>query len=92
VDETMIKIRGRWAWVWVAFEPGPRVFLAFHVSCNQNILDAHSFLKALRYRRGREEADMDGRGSLVSRLENLIEDETILKGPTGVVSMISSRA
>jgi transposase-like protein len=61
VDGTMIKIRGRRTWVWVAFEPGLRVFLAFHVSYNQSIFDAHAF-KALRQRYGREEADMDGRG------------------------------
>jgi transposase-like protein len=36
VDETMmIRIRGRPAWVWVAFEPGLRTFLAFHVSYKQ---------------------------------------------------------
>jgi transposase-like protein len=28
VDETMIRIRGRQAWVWVAFDPGLRVFLS----------------------------------------------------------------
>jgi len=54
VDETMIRIRGREAWVWVAFEPGLRVFLAFHVSYNRSILDAHTFLKRLRSRYGRK--------------------------------------
>ncbi|MGH9917271.1 MAG: DDE-type integrase/transposase/recombinase [Nitrososphaerales archaeon] len=48
VDETMIRIRGREAWVWVAYEPGLRVFLAFHVSYNRSILDVHTFLKRLR--------------------------------------------
>ncbi len=52
VDETMIRIRGREARVWVAFEPGLRVFLAFHVSYNRSILDAHTFLKRLRSRYG----------------------------------------
>ncbi len=52
VDETMIRIRGREAWVWVAFEPGLRVFLAFHISYNRSILDAHTFLKRLRSRYG----------------------------------------
>lgn len=41
VDETMIRIRGRQAWIWVAFEPGSRVFLAFHISYNQSVLDAY---------------------------------------------------
>src|SRR2546426_3557517 len=52
VDETMIRIRGRQAWVWVAFEPGLRVFLAFRISYNQSTLDAYLFLKELRIRYG----------------------------------------
>ena len=52
VDETMIRIRRREAWVWVAFEPGLRVFLAFRVSYNRSILDAHAFLGELRRRYG----------------------------------------
>jgi putative transposase len=52
VDETMIRIRGRQAWVWVAFEPGLRTFLAFRISYNRSILDAHIFLKELRRRYG----------------------------------------
>ena len=52
VDETMIRIRGRPAWVWVAFEPRLRVFLAFRISYNQSILDAHIFLRELRRRYG----------------------------------------
>jgi putative transposase len=52
VDETMIKIRGRQAWVWVAFEPGLRAFLAFRVSYNQSTIDAYLFLRELRKRYG----------------------------------------
>jgi putative transposase len=54
VDETMIRVRGREAWVWVAFEPGLRVFLAFRMSYNRSILDAHTFLKRLRHTYGRK--------------------------------------
>jgi putative transposase len=52
VDETMVRIRGRQAWVWVAFEPGLRAFLSFRISYNQSILDAYLFLKDLRRRYG----------------------------------------
>jgi transposase-like protein len=52
VDETMIKIRVRRAWVWVAYEPGLRAYLAFRISYNQSILDAYLFLKELRSRYG----------------------------------------
>jgi len=48
VDETMIKIRGRHAWVWVAYEPRLRAFLSFRISYNQSELDAILFLKELR--------------------------------------------
>jgi putative transposase len=52
IDETMIKIRGRQAWVWVAFEPGLRCFLAFRISYNQSVLDAYLFLREVRSRYG----------------------------------------
>jgi putative transposase len=54
VDETMVKIRGREAWVWVAYEPALRAFLWFRVSYNQSILDAYLFLKEVRDRYGRK--------------------------------------
>ncbi len=53
VDETMIRIKGRQAWVWVAYEPALRAFLGFRVSYNQSILDAYLFLKEVRRRYGR---------------------------------------
>jgi putative transposase len=52
VDETMIRIRGRQAWVWVAYEPALRAFLWFRVSYNQSILDAYLFLREVRRRYG----------------------------------------
>jgi len=42
VDETMIKVKGKQAWLWVAFEPGLGAFLAFRISYHpQSILDAY---------------------------------------------------
>jgi putative transposase len=54
VDETMIRIRGSqaWVWVWAAYEPALRVFLHFRVSYNQSGLDAYLFLKEVRSRYG----------------------------------------
>jgi len=54
VDETMVRIRGRQAWVWVAFEPYLKCFLAFYVGWQQNTLVAYLFLKELRRRYGRK--------------------------------------
>jgi putative transposase len=52
VDETMIRIRGRQAWIWVAYEPRLRMFLSFRISYNQSVLDAYLFLRELRGRYG----------------------------------------
>ena len=54
VDETMIKVRGRQEWIWVAYEPARRIFLGFRISHNQSLLDAHIFLSELRNRYGRK--------------------------------------
>jgi len=32
IDETMIRIGGKEAWVWIAFEPLHRQFLGFRIS------------------------------------------------------------
>ena len=52
VDETMVRIRGSQAWVWVAYEPDLKVFLSFRVSYNKSTLNAYLFLKELRNRYG----------------------------------------
>ena len=49
----MVKIKGREAWIWVAYEPVLRVFLRFRISFNQSGLDAYLFLKEVRARYGR---------------------------------------
>ena len=54
VDETMVKIRGSQAWVWVAYEPALKRFLHFRVSYNQDTIDAYLFLRELRSRYGRK--------------------------------------
>ena len=61
VDETMINVKGKQAWLWVAFEPGLRAFLAFRISYHpQSIPDAYLFLKELRARYGRKPIWTDG--------------------------------
>lgn len=53
VDETMIRIRGSQAWIWVAYEPTLKAFLWFRITYNLSELDAILFLKELRNRYGR---------------------------------------
>jgi putative transposase len=61
VDETMINVKGKQAWLWVAFEPGLRVFLAFRISYHpQSIPDAYLFLRELRARYGRKPTWTEG--------------------------------
>ena len=54
VDETMVKIRGSQAWIWVAYEPALKRFLHFRVTYNRSGLDAYLFLKEVRSRYGRK--------------------------------------
>ena len=53
IDETMVYVKGIQAWVWVAYEPVRKVFLAFRISHGGNTMDAYAFLPELvrRYRR-----------------------------------------
>gem|GEM_PF-647714 len=54
IDETMIRIGGREAWVWIAFDPLHRQFLGFRINRQRNILDAYYFIRHLRSRYGRK--------------------------------------
>jgi len=62
LDETMVYVGGVQAWVWVAFEPYLRCFLAFRVSWLQNAVAAHLFLKELRSRYGWKPVYTDAAG------------------------------
>lgn len=53
VDETMVKIHGEEAWVWVAYEPYQRRFLALDLCWTRSILSAERFLRRLVERYGR---------------------------------------
>jgi len=65
VDETMIRIRGRQAWVWVAFEPGLRVLLGVpHIM--QSVHPRRSDVPGAPPLEVRQEADLDGRGDILS--------------------------
>jgi putative transposase len=60
VDETMIQHGPVKVWLWIAFDPGTRKYLGFHVSATQNALAAWIFLKRLRGRYGRKPLYTDG--------------------------------
>jgi len=53
VDETMVKIHGEEAWVWVAYEPYQRRFLALDLCWTRSSLSAEHFLRRLVERYGR---------------------------------------
>jgi len=54
IDETMIRIGGREAWVWVAFDLLHRQFLGFRICYQRNILYEYYFIRHLRSRYGRK--------------------------------------
>jgi putative transposase len=54
MDETMIRVRGKEAWVWVAFDPLHRQFLGFRIYYQRNILYEYYFIRHLRSRYGRK--------------------------------------
>lgn len=60
VDETMVKIRGEEAWVWVAYEPRQKRFLALDVAWTRSSLSAELFLRRLVERHGRHPVYTDG--------------------------------
>jgi|ADKI01.1.fsa_nt_gi Transposase and inactivated derivatives len=54
IDETMVYIKGYQAWVWIAYEPIKKLFLAFHISYRCNTIDAYLFIQELIKRYGRK--------------------------------------
>ena len=62
VDETMVYIKGIQAWVWVAYEPVKKIFLAFRISYHGNTIDAYAFLTELVRRYGRKVVWTDDAG------------------------------
>jgi len=50
----MVYIKGYQAWVWIAYEPIKKLFLAFHISYRCNTIDAYLFIQELIKRYGRK--------------------------------------
>jgi transposase-like protein len=47
VDETAVKVAGKLAWVWVAYEPYSKKILGFWLSRTRNSYEAELFLRSL---------------------------------------------
>ena len=47
IDETLIKVRSQYIWLWVAIEPENRQILALNISNERNMLIAERFISAL---------------------------------------------
>lgn len=60
LDETMVKVKGLEGWVWVAYEPPQRRFLALWFSWTRSILTAELFLRKLVKLYGRHPVHTDG--------------------------------
>jgi len=60
VDETMVKVHGEEGWVWAAYEPHQRRFLALWFSWTRSSMTAEAFLRRLVTRYGRHRVYTDG--------------------------------
>jgi transposase-like protein len=54
VDETLIKINGKYYWLWLAYEPNLHACLLFHISKERTIFVCYQFFKQIRTRFGRK--------------------------------------
>ena len=72
VDETMVKVRGEAGWVWVAYEPYQRRFLALWFSWTRNSLTAEAFLKMLIRRYGRRPVYTDWQYGIQKHADGLV--------------------
>jgi len=60
VDETLIKIKGREYWLWIAYEPCLSRCLMMHLSVERTLMVCYLFLKGVRTRYGRKPILTDG--------------------------------
>jgi putative transposase len=63
VDETLLKVGNKYAWIWVAIEPVNKVILGIHISFERNMLIAEQFLKSLIKIYGKHPLSTDGGGT-----------------------------
>ncbi len=60
IDETLIKIGSKYAWLWVAIEPKHRQILQIDISFERNMLIAERFLSSLIKKYGKHHISTDG--------------------------------
>lgn len=60
VDETLIRVRGREYWLWIAYEPSLDRCLMMHLSLERTLLVCYFFLKGVRARYGCKPILTDG--------------------------------
>ncbi|MFQ6134399.1 MAG: DDE-type integrase/transposase/recombinase [Nitrososphaerales archaeon] len=60
VDETLIRVKGREYWLWIAYEPSLDRCLLMHLSVERTLLVCYMFLKRVRARYGRKSVLTDG--------------------------------
>ena len=60
IDETLVRVGSRYAWLWVAIEPKDKQILALTISMERNMLVAERFMAGLVKAHGKHHVSTDG--------------------------------
>ena len=70
IDETLLKVRNEYVWLWIAIEPLDRRILGIRISFERTMLVAERFLQELVRKYGKHPVSTDGGVHGIHRLVN----------------------
>ena len=60
IDETLLKVRNQFVWLWIAIEPIDKIILGIRISFERTMLVAERFLQELVRKYGKHPVSTDG--------------------------------
>src|SRR3954464_8545767 len=60
IDETLLKVRNEFVWLWIAIEPIDKIILGIRISFERTMLVAEGFLQELVRKYGKHPVSTDG--------------------------------
>jgi putative transposase len=60
IDETLLKVRNEFVWLWIAIEPIDKIILGIRISFERTMLVAERFLQELVRKYGKHPVSTDG--------------------------------
>ena len=63
IDETLLKVRNEYAWLWIAIEPIDKIILGIRISFERTMLVAERVYKRLVRKYGKHPVSTDGSGT-----------------------------